>query len=484
MAMRKSLASIIPVTSLLLAGCAAVGPDYVPPVPSASRDGARSAFVEGWAPAFKSDPLPDRWWQLYANPRLDALVEEALGANTDLRVAAANLERSRAIVAEARARAGVQTGLDAQPSVGEASNLGIGSPAGVHTTFDMGASISYEVDVVGRIRRGIEAVEADAGAQAAAYDLAVITVVADVVDAYSGACAAGAQIAVANRSIALQQQSLALLERGRRAGVGTPLDIARSATLLAQLRAAVPRLESSRRAALYRLAVLLGREPKDFPPELVTCSTVPMIRQALPVGDGAALLRRRPDIREAERQLAAATARIGVATADLYPTISLGASLGSTSRSLDSLVDSAAFRFSAGPLISWSFPNRRVARTRIEQANATSRAALATFDGRVLGALRETETALATYARDIEENVRLTTARDESRKALVLQQRLARGGLASGLETLDAQRTLAQAEAALAASETTIATDRIRLFLALGGGWSDPAVRGAGGNAN
>jgi NodT family efflux transporter outer membrane factor (OMF) lipoprotein len=458
--------------ALMLAGCATVGPEYHAPSAPAGIAEKPAAFAEGNAPAFADDPLPDHWWRLYAIPGLDALVEEAIAANTDLRVATANLERSQAIVQEIRASAGVQISLDGGVSVGETSNLGVGAPAGTHETFDAGVGVSYELDVVGRIRRTIEAAQADAGAQAAAYDLARTTVVAGVVGAYSDACAAGARIVVARRSVELQRQSLALTDRGVRAGLYTPLDAARSRALLAQLEAAVSPLEANRKAALYSIAALLGRAPQSYPAELAECSTIPTIDRPLPIGDGMALIQRRPDIRQAERQLAAASARIGVATAELYPSVSLGASLGTTSRSIGNLADSSAFRFSLGPLISWTFPNRSVARARIAQADAASRGALAVFDGSVLSALREVETALSAYAQDLDQNAKLRVARDESRKAAVLQARITRGGLGTTLEQLDAERTLAQQETAFAASEAMIAADRVKLFLTLGGGWT------------
>ncbi|MBB6193556.1 NodT family efflux transporter outer membrane factor (OMF) lipoprotein [Sphingobium wenxiniae] len=471
--MKRAIAkqAVAATAMLLIGGCASVGPDFKPPELPAKVAEQPPAFVEGGTSAFSTAPLPARWWQLYTDPALDTLVGEALTANTDLRAAVANLERSRAIAQEARAAAGIQTSLDGGVSVGEASSLGKGQPAGTSTTFDAGIGISYQVDVVGRIRRTIEAVDADADAQQAAYDLARTTIVANVVDAYSDACATGARIAVAERSIRLQRDSLALTERGRRAGLYPQIDVARSRALLAQLEAAVPPLESSRRAALYSLATLLGRAPRDYPADLADCARIPTVAQAIPVGDGAALIRRRPDIRQAERQLAAATARIGVATAELYPGVSLGASFGTTSTALGNIADDSAFRFSLGPLISWQFPNRAVARTRIAQADAVTRGALAIFDGTVLEALREVETTLAAYSADLAENARLKLARDENRKVAAYQERLSRGGLATGLERLDAQRNLAVAEAALAQSDARIAEDRVRLFLALGGGW-------------
>lgn len=467
----RQMAGLTPVAACLLAGCATAGPDYAaPPLPARIAEHA-PAFAEGAAATFTSEPLPDHWWKLYEDPALDALVAEALAANTDLRVATANLERARAAAEQVRAAAGINGTMDASASLGEVSNLGYGSPAGVHGRFDAGLGISYELDVVGRIRRTIEAADANTEAQAAAYDLARTVVVGDVVAAYGDICASGARVAVASRSARLQRQSLALTERGVRAGLYRPVDMVRSRALVAQLEAAIPPIESRRRAALYSLAVLLGRDPRDFPPALASCTAIPAVRRAIPIGDGAALIRRRPDIRQAERRLAAATARIGVMTADLYPRISFGASLGTTSHSLAGLGDDASLRFSLGPLISWSFPDRRVARAGIAGADAEARAALAAFDGTILSALRETEVALGTYSRDLEENALLRTACDESRSVVMIERRKARGGLATGLEALDAERSLAAAEAALAQSDAVVAMDRTRLFLALGGGW-------------
>jgi NodT family efflux transporter outer membrane factor (OMF) lipoprotein len=459
--------------ALLLAGCATVGPNYTPPKPPAGiADRPSTGFEASTSPALSTAPLPPHWWRLYNDPRLDALVEQALATNTDLRVAAANLERAQAAVQEVRAAAGVQVTAKGGPSLGQSTTLGVAPSAGIHAQIDAGVDISYEVDVIGRIRRVIEAATASAEAQAAAYDLARTTVAAGVVGAYSGACAAGAEISVAQHSLGLQRRSLALTERGVRGGVFAPLDAARSRTLVAQLAATLPPLEANRRVALYRLAVLTGRAPTDYPAELAACASIPRIGRPLPVSDGAALIRRRPDIRQAERELAAATAAIGVETAELYPSVSIGASVGTTSRRVGGLLSDSALRFNIGPLISWTFPNRSVGRARIAEANAAARAALAGFDGIVLVALREAESALTIYVRDLDENDQLREARDQSRTAAGLQRRLTQGGTASGLEALDVERTLASAESALASSDAKLALDRVAIFLALGGGWA------------
>lgn len=456
----------------LLGGCASVGPDYAPP-PLPARLDARpsSEFVSATSGAVVNTPLPTHWWKLYRDPRLDALVAEGLAANTDLRVAAANLERAQAAVSEARAVAGVQTTADAGVTLGQTSTLGIAPASGVHPVTDLGAGISYQLDVVGRLRRAIEAQVASAAAQAAALDLARTTVAAGIVDAYTAACAAGSQLAVGEQSLRLQRASLALSQRGAAGGIVAPIDVVRSRALVAQLDAALPPLRRARAVSLFRLANLLGRSPDDVPAGPATCATIPMIAQPLPVGNGAELIRRRPDIRQAERELAAATALIGVETAALYPSVTLGASVGTTSRTIGGLFTGSGLNFSLGPLLSWSFPNRSVARARVAQADADARAALARFDGVVLGALREAEVALTTYARDLEENERLRMVRDENRRALSLQRRLRAGGTISGLALLDVERSLASAESTVAASDTRVAADRVTVFLALGGGW-------------
>lgn len=220
------------IAGAMLAGCAAVGPDYVPPTVNAGRSGAFEAVD---AQALSIAPLPPQWWRLYHDAQLDALVAQALAANTDLRVALANLEHARAEIEEVRATYGVQTAVDASMSAGQASTLGIGQPDGTHGLVNAGLGISYEIDVAGRIRRTLESAQAGAQARQAAYELVQVTVAAGVVGAYTDACAAGARLKVARESVALQHQSLALTVRGAAAGIYSNRDTLRSRALLAQL---------------------------------------------------------------------------------------------------------------------------------------------------------------------------------------------------------------------------------------------------------
>ncbi|MDX3905496.1 MAG: efflux transporter outer membrane subunit [Pigmentiphaga sp.] len=456
-----------------VAACSTVGPDYRIPEHAAVRLQAAQGPLAGLeAHAAQASPLPPRWWRLYDDPALDGLIAQAFAANTDLRVASANLQRAAAALDEADSARRPGASVSAAPAYGRASAAARGLPDAMPDTgsYDAGASVSYQVDLFGKIARAIEAANADAQAAQAAYDLARVTVAADTVRSYAQVCSAGRQLEVARASIALQEQFLALTRKRTDMGRGTSLDVSRAQGQLEQLRAALPPLEAQRATALYRLAVLTGQVPGSLPASLADCHTPLALHEPVPAGDGAALLRRRPDIRQAERALAAATARIGVATADLYPSITLGLSAGSTG-ALSRFGAANAFRWSLGPLISWSLPNTGLARSRIAQAEASGAAALARFDAAVLNALQETSSALAVYARDLDRSAALRAARDRNREAAEQARKLYSVGRTDFLTALDADRTLANAESALAAAQGQLASDQVALFLALGGGW-------------
>ncbi len=449
--------------ALTLAACTTVGPDYRSPAPQAP---AQTGFVGTVSPAFTGDEPPGRWWSLFQDPVLDGLVEQALARNTDLRVAAANLAQARAALRETRA--GRLPSTTVSGTAGYADQPG---PGGADTTFDAGFDVGYQLDLFGRIRRATEASRADVEAVQAAFDLTRVTVAAETARAYADACSAGRQLDVARDTVRIQEQTFDLTQRLLEGGRATALETSQAGALLEQSRAAIPTLEAQRQTALYRLSVMTGRPPAEFPRIVAACATPPALDRPIPVGDGASLLARRPDIRAAERELAAATARIGVATAELYPNISLGASLGSTASSLGGLVSGDGFRFSLGPLISWSFPNVAVARSRIAQAEAGADAALARFDGTWLRALEETESALTRYARELDRVAALRRARANGQEAARIARLRYQAGRESFQIVLDAERTVAQTEAALASAEAQLSNNAISLFLALGGGW-------------
>jgi NodT family efflux transporter outer membrane factor (OMF) lipoprotein len=463
--MKTLLASI---SLLALAGCT-VGPNYNhPPVLPA----AEKAFVGSSATAVTLAEPDANWWQMYHDPVLDRLIADALAANTDIRVAVAHLERARASLRGARADRLPQTGISstgAYQRVPERQTLpGLDRES---WNVDAGLSVSYEVDLVGRVRREIEAARGDVGAAAADADAVRLAVVADTTRAYADATSAAERLAVANRIVDLLDQSVRITSGRFDAGRSSRLDILRITTLRDQRKAAIPELQADREAALFRLATLTGRAPQELPAEVSARTSLLTLDQPIPVGDGRALLARRPDIRAAERRLAADTARIGVATADLYPRITLGGSIGSTGAGLGDVFGGGPLRWLAGPLLSWAFPNQEPIRARMAAARADTQASLASFDGTVLRALQETETALSAYAHALERQSALSTARDEAASAARISRARQREGQIDFLTVLDAERTYADSEADLAAQNAQVLSAQVDLFRALAGGW-------------
>lgn len=465
-----SLHSILLLTagSVSLAACAA-GPDYVRPKVAPA---AEQSFIGSASPAILSEVPQDDWWRLYQDPVLDGLVADALRANTDLRVALANVERARALLRESRSEALPQTSIDAGATYGR--DPASQRPAGAKREdwgFDAGFSMAYEIDLAGRVRRSIEASRADADAAQAAADAVRVAVVAETTRAYADASSAAERISVAERTLDLLEQTATLTRKRFEAGRTDRLDVSRALALQHQQEATIPLLRAQRDAALFRLAFLTGRAPADLPPEVGQRTATLRLDQPIPVGDGRTLLARRPDVREAERKLAAETARIGVATAELYPSISLGGSVGSTGNSIGDLFGAGPLRWLIGPLISWTFPNMKGGRARVAQAQASTKAALASFDGTVLQALQETETALSAYSHALERQHRLGEAAEQARVSARISRAQLREGRADFLVVLDAERTLANAEADLAEADAQVTATQIAVFRALGGGW-------------
>lgn len=458
--------------ALALAGCRTVGPDYhYPQGTSATAPGATGAFDASHDDAFAQEPPPDHWWTLYDDPKLDALVTEGLAANADLRAAEANLRRADALLREASGRRTVQTTISGGVTLEhDYSALSAGAPEPGIMTYQGMLGASLPLDLFGRIRRGIEASEADREAVLAARDLVRVQVAAGVTRAYAQLCAANYQAGVTRRLIALQQETLTATRRLQRGGRGTAFDVSRARTAAEASAARLPAFAAARQGALYLIATLLGRLPADYPREIATCDTLPTLAHPLPIGDGAALIRRRPDIRQAERMIAADTARIGVAAADLYPNITLGGGIGSAAP-LSLAGKDASLSFGIGPLIHWTFPNRSVVRARIAAAGAQADGDIARFDATVLTALRETDTSLEAYARSRDTVAALTRARDSARLSSAQARKLFRFGRSDFLSLLDAQRSSTDAEASLAAARAAMTDDQIAVFVALGGGW-------------
>ena len=466
--MRRLLALAL---AALLAGCMA-GPDYSrPPALPERAVKLRETDLSG----VTASPLPPRWWRLFDDANLDRLVERALVHNTDLRQAAANLQRARAALSEthaARLPIGEATAAYQRERTGGSPATGNG-PAVETDFFALGYDASYEIDLFGGVARSIQAARADVQAAQAKVDAARVSVAAETAHTFASACSFADRIAVARETVDLQAKSLEITDRLYRGGRSTERDLMQARALYEETRAQVPTLEAERRAALYALAVLTGDPPADLDSAADRCRTAPAVHQPIPIGDGQTLLARRPDVHAAERALAADVARIGVATAQLYPRISLLGLVNLGAPKVSDLGKNQSFGFSVGPLISWNFPLNGAARARVREARAIANGSLAAFDGTVLRALQETEQALARLGGAIEHEDALANAAAASERAAQLTEVRYRAGSDSFLQLLVAERDRAAVRAALAEARADRADAQVSLFKALGGGWED-----------
>lgn len=454
--MRKLLVLTL---ALSTSACASAGG----PVAQASAPAATATgpFQTALADTTGAEPIAD-WWRLYRDPVLEGLIEKALAANTDLRAANANLLRAQAALRGARGERLPLTTVSGAARYGDGDPQGLGREDWARSA---GFSMSWEVDLFGRLSSTIAASKADADAVAAVRDQVRATVAAETARAYADACAFADAAGAARSALTVAQDSLKLVTAQERAGAASRLEVEQAATAVANAQAAVSPIEAQRKASLFGLAALIGVPPAEVPAEAAACVRPPRTQAALPVGDGAGLLRRRPDVREAERRLAADAARIGVATADLYPRISLGAGIEDAGGELASAKGTS---FSLGPVVSWSFPNIVSARARLAQARAQNQASLAQFDGAVLGALKDVERALAFYGAESDRNQALTEASTRAEAAYQLADYRYRAGEISFLQLLTAQRDLVAARTDLALSAQRLGSVRIDVFKALG----------------
>jgi NodT family efflux transporter outer membrane factor (OMF) lipoprotein len=467
----------VAIAGFFLVSCR-VGPNYrAPPL----AEDAEGPLVTLDTHIETPTPPPDAWWRLYNDPHLDALIQEALTANRDLAAADANLLAARAASDEAHARRYPSTELSASavrgrdPVTDEILEL-TGRPPQTIWLYEDFFQVAYEVDLFGRIHRAIEAANANAESVAAARDSVRLVVAASTARSYAAICALGEELVVARHSLDVVTHEADITGQRYDAGAGSELDVTRAQALVAQVRSSIPALEGERKAALFELTALLGRTPAHAPRELEQCVTPPKMASLIPVGDGQTLIKRRPDVRQADRRLAAATAQIGVATADLYPTIHLSGFFGGAATEPSQLTTSLGVVWGLGPSISWAFPNQAGPRARVRQAKASQAAALAGFDSVVLTALKETEQALAEYSAALDRRQALADAQSQIHRSFDIAHDEYLAGSVSNLDLLTTEQTLVSLDAAVASSDTTLIQLQIDVFKALGGGWHDESL--------
>lgn len=456
-------------------GCAA-GPDYAPPAQAAVE--FRHA-AEATGGRFATDAPAAAWWRTFDDPLLGELIGQALTRDFDIRIADARLRASRALFRD--------QALDRFPTVTtgatydrrEAQQPGFTDARIESETYQLGFDAAWELDLFGRVRRGVEAAAAEAGAAEANLHAAQVAVAAEVARTYLEL--RGAQrrhaVAVANRDN--QRETVRITDVRYELGRGTELDLESAKARLAATEASTPPLVAAERAARHRLAVLLGVQPGTLedtvdlaaaPERDADLESVRTISRVT-IGEPENLLRRRPDIRAAERELAAATARVGVATADLFPRLSLSGFVGFITGDVDELGESASEAWSYTPTLSWAAFDLGSVRARLRAAEAEADIALAVYERTVLRALEETENALVGYTQSLERLNALTRQTAASRRAADLARVRYREGASDFLRLLDAERTVLEAEDAVAVAQTDVNTAVVAIYKALGGGW-------------
>jgi NodT family efflux transporter outer membrane factor (OMF) lipoprotein len=459
-------------TAALLTACS-VGPDYVRPDAPVPDHFVR-AQADAGTPSTAADAR--EFWHRLGDPLLDRIVEDTLSSNHDLQAALANFDRANATLRGAR--------FDLLPTItaqGDASRQRLSRDQGGDgsdlRSYGAQAVASWELDLFGRVRRGVEAQRAEAWASAADLDALQVSLVGEAVRTYVELRGTQERLRVARENAANQQETLRLVQVRVDAGRDNDFDLVRSRSLFEATQARIPALEAAEGAAMHRLAVLTGRTPDALIASLVTAAPIPMVQARLDGETPASVVRRRPDIAAAEHRLHAATARIGVATADLFPRLTLGGLIGSQAADAGDLFGSGSRTGLVALGIDWSFLDVGRVRARMRAADAGADAALAQYQQAVLLALEDTETALLRHDRTNAEAERLTRAAADSTRAAELARLRYRAGAADLLEVLDADRVRLQAEDALADVRTRAATSGVAVYRALAGGWPEHAAR-------
>jgi multidrug efflux system outer membrane protein len=455
---------------MLIAGCM-VGPDYHQP---------KTNMPDGWVgttsqpttqPTTRtsittSEPTELReWWKTFHDATLDSLITRAIESNLDLQQAELRIRQARA------ARAVTAGGLWPTADVSGSYRRSRGGATGSRDFYQAGFDASWEIDVFGGVRRSIEAADAEIAFAIEDRRDVLVTLLSEVALNYMDLRGFQRQIAIADKNLASVRRSLDLTRRRFAGGFVSGLDVANAEAELAANESRIPILEQNVQQVIYSLSVLLGREPGALLNELTSEGPIPTTPPAVPVGLPSELLRRRPDIRRAEANLHAATARVGVATADLFPRFSLTGSLGTSGSQPKDLGNWDNRFWSIGPSVSWPIFDAGKIRANMGVQNALQEQTLLGYRSTVLTALQDVENSLVAYAKEQQHQVSLTAAVTANRRAVDLATQLYTQGQTDFSDVLLAQRSLLASEDAQVQSERTMATNLISLYKALGGGW-------------
>ena len=469
---------ILALCALMASGCFTVGPDFQKP---------DSPLAESWIDVEDERVKPDPadtvyWWKRFHDPVLESLIQQAHDRNPTLQIAGLRVLEARTTlgvavgaffpqVQQARVSAGV---VDLSKNAEPVSNLPSPVRQGVDTTFAnyrLGFDVAWELDFWGKFRRSIESADAHLAATIATYDDVMVTLTAEVALAYVLLRTLEERLAVAETNVRLQQRSLEISEVRNRNGLTTDLDPALSRALLRGTESVIPTLEAGVRRAKNAISVLLGQPPGSLDAELSTGSGIPAGESAIAVGIPADLLRRRPDIRRAELQAAAQSARIGVALSELFPALTLVGSIGAGADGLGDLFD-AASRFGFGLVgLRWNILNYGRIRNLTRGEDVRFQQLIVHYQNTVLKAASEVEDATASFTAAQEEVAVLEDGVDASERAVEIAMTQYRDGVADYTRVLDSQRFLVLQQDRVAQARGKIAASLVAVYKALGGGW-------------
>lgn len=466
----KQLLTIVAV--LALSACA-VGPNFKPPVNApATLVNAHSSQL---APLASRSP-DGQWWQQFDDPTLNDLMTRALDANLDIKLAGDRVRAAHAVFSGSQYDYAPHVPLQAGYAGAKEQEPGFGSQRYNVESYTAGLDVAWELDLFGHVRRTVEAARDDLAAQREDLEYARIAVAAEVARNYFSLRSTQQQIKVAHDNLANQQEAVHLTTLRYESGRGTELDVQSSRARLKATEALLPQLEIAQAAELYRLAVLLGQRPGTLDTQLQP-QPAPAYAKALPIGhdgeDVGSLLRNRPDVREAEQQLAAATARVGIATADLFPRVTVTGFVGFLSGDFSHLFSTSsgsdARAWSVAPSVSWAALDYGSVHARLRASRANADGALVSYEKTVLNALEETENAFVNYREQQARLKSLVEQAEASRRAADLAAVQYREGVTDFLTLLDAQRTQLAAESDVAETEGAVNTGVVAIYKALGG---------------
>jgi len=474
---RLSIAALAAGTLAATLSACAVGPDYHEP-----KMATPDSFVYGPGQQFSSNDVEIDFWKSFNDPELDTLIDQSLASNHDIRIAIAHLREARALRGEAQ--------LDFAPTV-TASGGHTEARTSVRQTapipgiprdqdyYDAGFDAFWELDFFGRVRRGVEASSAEVQSAEANVYATQVSITAEVARNYFELRGAQQRLEVARRNSDNQSETLRITQARLEAGRGTQLDVSRAQAQLSATLATIPDLEADVTHSILRLGVLAGKQPDALMSALSHPKQLPTLPDTQSIGTPELLLRRRPDIRVAERDLAAATARIGVAVGDLFPRISFVGHWGFDAVNSGDLGNASSETFSFGPSIQWAAFDLGRVKERIHQREAAADGAVARYEKIVLQALEETDASMTSYVKALAKQEHLQSSAKASLEAATLARARYDNGVADFLTVLDAERSALAAEDQLAQSETQTATALLATYKALGGGFRPLDARAA-----